>query len=95
MLHRHGHARLTPEHLWENVVEGARRFIEDPMATVLVTQINSRKVFITGQVGQPGAYPLTGPTRVLQLIAMAGGLQAVCDLRYRNALKANCHQLSR
>ena len=47
--------------------------------TVVVKEINSRKVFITGQVAKPGPYSLTGPTSVLQLIAMAGGLQEYAD----------------
>jgi protein involved in polysaccharide export with SLBB domain len=40
--------------------------------TVVVRQINSRKVYVTGQVGMSGAYPLIGPRTVLQAIAMAG-----------------------
>jgi polysaccharide export outer membrane protein len=46
---------------------------------VVVKQINSRKVFITGQVAKPGSYPLAGPINVLQLIAMAGGLLEYAD----------------
>lgn len=66
---------LKPEQLRERIVEAARKFFkEDPDITVVVKQINSRKVFITGQVGKPGPYPLTAPTTVLQLIAMSGGL---------------------
>lgn len=66
---------LTPEQLRERVTEKARRFVEDPNPTVIVRQINSRKVFITGQVERPGPYPLSGSTTVLHLIAMAGGLK--------------------
>jgi polysaccharide export outer membrane protein len=42
--------------------------------TVVVRQINSRKVYITGEVNAPGAYPLTGPRTVMQAIALAGGV---------------------
>ena len=70
---------LTPEQLRDRVSEAARRFIEDPSVNVVVKQINSRKVFITGQVAKPGAYALTSPTTVLQLIAMAGGLSEFAD----------------
>jgi len=42
--------------------------------SVVVKAINSRKVFITGQVAKPGPFPLGGPMTVLQLIAMAGGV---------------------
>ena len=65
---------LTPEQLRFRVLENARRFVEDPTATVIVKQINSRNVFIMGEVQKPGTYPLGGATSVLQLIAVAGGL---------------------
>jgi polysaccharide export outer membrane protein len=72
-------AGLTPEQLRQKLVEGAARFLEDPTATVVVKTINSRKVFITGQVGKPGAYSLIGPMTVMQLIALAGGLSEYAD----------------
>jgi polysaccharide export outer membrane protein len=67
-------AGLTPEQLRIRVTEAAQRFVEDPNVTVIVKQINSRKVFITGQVGKPGAYPIGDRMNVMQLISMAGGL---------------------
>jgi polysaccharide export outer membrane protein len=72
-------AGLTPEQLRDKVAESAKRFIEDPAVTVIVKAINSRKVFITGQVAKPGPYPLMAPTTVLQLISMAGGLSEFAD----------------
>jgi polysaccharide export outer membrane protein len=66
---------LTPDQLREKVLAEATRYIEDPSPTVVVKQINSRKAFIMGEVSKPGPYVLTAPTTVLQLIAMAGGLQ--------------------
>jgi polysaccharide biosynthesis/export protein len=65
---------LTPEQLRLRVLESARRFVEDPTVSVVVKQINSRNVFIMGEVLKPGTYPLGGPTSVLQLIAVAGGM---------------------
>src|SRR5262249_51214625 len=50
-----------------------------PTVTVIVKQIKSRKLFITGQVEKPGTYTLVGPTTVLQLVAMAGGLKEFAD----------------
>lgn len=67
-------AGLTPDQLRTAVTEAAGRFVEDPNVTIVVKQINSRKVFVTGQVAKPGTYPLMGPTTVLQMIATAGGL---------------------
>lgn len=68
-------AGLTPEQLRLKITEESKRFMEDASITVVVRQINSRKVFITGEVSKPGPYPLTSPTSVMQLIAMAGGLR--------------------
>jgi polysaccharide export outer membrane protein len=68
-------AGLTPEELRVRINQEAANFLEDPNATVVVKQINSRKVFITGEVEKPGAYALTGPMTVLQLIANAGGFK--------------------
>lgn len=65
---------LTPTQLREKVLEAAKRYIEDPSATITVKEIKSRKVFITGEVNKPGAYLLNDRMTVLQLIAMAGGL---------------------
>jgi polysaccharide biosynthesis/export protein len=70
---------LTPEQLRLSVTEQAKRYLEDPTASVVVKQINSRKVFITGEVDKPGTYPLAGPTTILQLIATAGGLREYAE----------------
>ena len=72
---------LTPQQLREWLMVDAQRFVEDPTLTVVVKQINSRKVFITGQVEKPGAYPLNYPTNVMQLIALAGGIKEFADAK--------------
>jgi polysaccharide export outer membrane protein len=72
-------AGLTPDQLRARLAEGAKRYLEDPNPTVVVKQINSRKVFVTGNVTKPGPYPLLGPTTVIQLLAMAGGVLEYAD----------------
>jgi polysaccharide biosynthesis/export protein len=67
-------AGLTPDQLRQTITESAKKFLEEPTVTVVVRAINSRKVFVTGQVAKAGPYPLTGPTTVLQLLAQAGGV---------------------
>jgi len=74
-------AGLTPSELRDRLTEESKRYLEDPNVTVVVKQINSRKVFITGEVGKPGPYPLMGPTTVLQLIATAGGFREYADTK--------------
>jgi polysaccharide biosynthesis/export protein len=70
---------LTPAELRAKVMAEANKLVEDANATVVVKQINSRRVFITGAITKPGAYALTGPMTVVQLIALAGGLVEFAD----------------
>jgi polysaccharide export outer membrane protein len=72
---------LTPDGLRARVTEAASKFVEDPSVTVVVKQINSRKVFVTGMVGRPGPYPLSAPTTVLQLLSIAGGVNEFADTK--------------
>jgi polysaccharide export outer membrane protein len=65
---------LTPDQLRAVLLKEADRYLEDPSVTVIVKQINSRKVMVMGEVGKTGPLPLNGPMTVLQAIGMAGGL---------------------
>jgi polysaccharide export outer membrane protein len=72
-------AGQTPQQLSDNIRNVAKRWVQDPNVTVIIRQINSRSVFITGRVVHAGKYPLNGTTSILQLIAMAGGLSEWAD----------------
>ena len=74
-------AGRTPGQLRAALIEAASRFVEAPNPTVVVKQINSRNVFVSGNVVKPGSYPLLAETTVLQLISMAGGLREFADDR--------------
>jgi polysaccharide export outer membrane protein len=65
---------LTPAQLKDRIVEESKKYVEDPNVTVVVKDIKSRKVFITGEVRKPGPYSMSGTISVLQLISIAGGL---------------------
>ena len=67
-------AGLTPNDLAERIQTAAREFVTDASVTVVVRQMNSRRVFITGEVARPGAYSLASSMTVMQLIAVSGGL---------------------
>jgi polysaccharide biosynthesis/export protein len=74
-------AGFTPEQLRANLTEAAAKFVEEPTATVVVKEIHSRNVYITGNVAKPATYPLSADMNVLQLIALAGGLQEYADAK--------------
>ncbi len=69
----------TPDGLRAEIQKASAKYLADANVTVVVRQINSRKVFITGQVTSPGAFPLSSPRTVMQLIALAGGLNEYAD----------------
>ncbi len=67
-------AGLTPLEVQSLLTESYTSFVTAPSVSVLITQINSRKVFILGQVQESGAYDILQPTNVMQALAMAGGM---------------------
>jgi len=67
-------AGLTPEQLRERLTEEAKKYIEDPTVTIIVKEIRSRRVYISGQVAKQGPFPLSGRTDVLMLLSLAGGV---------------------
>jgi polysaccharide export outer membrane protein len=75
-------AGLTPDQLRDQLTKAASKYLEEPNATVVVKEIRSRKVFITGMVVKGGPFPLVGDMNVMQLIAMAGGLQEYADSQH-------------
>ena len=72
-------AGLTAEDLAKDLSTRLTSYVVHAQVTVSVVDIRSRQVFITGQVGKPGAYPLVAPITVLQLIAQAGGLNTFAN----------------
>ena len=64
---------LTPLQIQNMIGEKLKNFLNNPQVTVTVTEIHSKRAFITGEVVRPGTYSLNAETSVLQLIAQAGG----------------------
>jgi polysaccharide export outer membrane protein len=64
-------------------------YVVTPQVTVSVLDIRSRAVFVMGQVGKAGSYPLLAPITVLQLIAQAGGLTPFAKRKSIYVLRAS------
>lgn len=64
-------------------------YVVTPQVTVSVVDIRSRAVFVMGQVGKAGSYPLLAPITVLQLIAQAGGLTPYAKRKNIYVLRAS------
>ena len=68
-------AGMTPTALGDSITVKLKKFIADPRVTVVVTAMNSRRVFVSGEVTHPGAMPLLPHMTVLQALASAGFTQ--------------------
>jgi polysaccharide export outer membrane protein len=72
-------AGMTANQLAQALSAKLVNYVINAQVTVSVVEFRSRQVFVTGQVGKPGAYSLIAPITVLQLIAQAGGLNVFAN----------------
>jgi polysaccharide export outer membrane protein len=68
-------AGLTPMELADSITVKLKKFIADPRVTVVVTAMNSQRIFVTGEVVHSGAVPLLPNMTVLQALSAAGFTQ--------------------
>jgi polysaccharide export outer membrane protein len=68
-------AGLTPMQLAASLTEKLKKYVTDPRVTVVVTAMNSQRIYILGEVLHSGAIPLTPNMTVLQALATAGFTQ--------------------
>jgi polysaccharide export outer membrane protein len=68
-------AGLTPMQLKDSITEKLKKYMADPRVTVVVTAMNSRRIFLTGEVLHPGTTPLLPNMTVLQALSTAGFTQ--------------------
>ncbi len=66
-------AGMTPVQLGADIAERLRKYLSEPRVTVTVTQMNSQRFYVMGEVGRVGAYPLLPNETVLQGLSSAGG----------------------
>jgi polysaccharide export outer membrane protein len=65
-------AGLTPEQLAQSLTEKLKKYIADPRVTVVVTAINSKRIYLIGEVLHTGGMPLLPNMTVLQALSSAG-----------------------
>lgn len=72
-------AGRTPDEIQAEVEQRLTRFFPEPVVTVSILRVAGNKLYVTGQVNQPGQFTVDQPVDVLQAIALAGGLTAFAD----------------
>jgi|SRR2546430_12358627 len=70
---------LTTGQLRKLLEEKYKDFTTDPFVTIRIEGISSTEVFLVGQVGRSGAFPLNGNETILQLLSRVGGLGIFAD----------------
>jgi polysaccharide export outer membrane protein len=68
-------AGLTPMQLADSITEKLKKYVSEPHVTVVVTQMNSKRIYVMGEVMRPGAMNLLPDMNVLQALASAGFTQ--------------------
>jgi polysaccharide biosynthesis/export protein len=72
---------LTPSQLANEIAARLKgQYLQEPQVSVSVREAISQKVTVDGAVVQPGVYAMSGPTTLLQAVAMAKG----ADIKYAN-----------
>jgi polysaccharide export outer membrane protein len=86
-------AGLTPAALAAQITESLKKYLTNPQVTVIVTTINSQRVYISGEVVRPGAFPMLPGMTVMQALTSAGGftpfakMKSIYVLREENGKK--------
>jgi polysaccharide export outer membrane protein len=65
-------AGLTPLQLKDSITEKLKKFIADPRVTVVVTAMNSQRIFVSGEVVHSGPIQLLPHMTILQALSQAG-----------------------
>ncbi len=65
---------LTVTNIRDIVTEKLESFIQDVVVTVMLLEINSMRAYVIGKVNNPGEFPVSMNTNVMQVLSMAQGL---------------------
>lgn len=72
---------LTPMELAGMIREELKKYITNPQVTVSVSEINSRRIYVNGEVNKAGAYQLLPHMTVLQALSGSAGFTAFARVK--------------
>lgn len=70
---------LTPMTLGTDIATRLKKYLTDPLVTVTVTAVNSKRYYMVGEVSHTGPLPLAPGMTPMQAIAAAGGLSVYAN----------------
>lgn len=68
----------TPE-VERRITEKLKKYLPEPVVTVVITAIDGNRAYVLGKVRNPGPLIISGPITVLQAISIVGGLDKFAD----------------
>jgi polysaccharide biosynthesis/export protein len=75
-------AGLTPMALSADISQKLKKYIQDPVVTVVVLGVNSQRIFTVGELNKVGPVMLTPGMTPLQAIVTAGGLTQFANSKH-------------
>jgi len=80
-------AGFTPMQLADNITARLKQFVKDPVVNVSVLGVNSKRIFLIGEVLAPGPIAMTPGMTILQAIAGSGGLTPYANKKHMYILR--------
>jgi len=87
LLHDVQATGLTPMELANVIRDELKNYVNEPQVSVSVTEINSRRIYVTGEVVRPGAYPLLPQMTALQALSSSGGFTQFARIKNIHILR--------
>jgi polysaccharide export outer membrane protein len=81
LLHDVVAAGFTPMQLAETLTEKMKEYIAEPHVTIVVSAVNSRRVYLLGEINRVGPMDMLPNMTVLQALAAGGGFSQFANLR--------------
>lgn len=74
-------AGYTLDEITKDITDRLRTYIKNPQVSVIVKDFGGKKMVILGEVGGPGIIRFTEPIKVLEALALSGGLKETAGLK--------------
>ena len=69
----------TVEEVRDQLESKLKKYVPDSPVTVVLTQLQSTRIYVVGKVRNSGMYTVQGGINILQALALAGGLDRFAD----------------
>ncbi len=85
---------LTTAEVRKTLEEKYKKFLASPLVTIRVEAIVSSRIYLVGQVNNPGVYPFVGNDTLLQVLIQAGGLTIFAKKRNIRVVRRNGEKIT-